>query len=112
MRTIGGGPRSRDVPPSPNHANGRTLSITMDLMCISSSTRKGASKQQSRHGCLVVYVTDLWPARVMGSSLVPLETHHVEELMHVKSIEAQIFTRWCGVEVRRKGTSSGVILVT
>ncbi|GFW17798.1 dimer_Tnp_hAT domain-containing protein [Trichonephila clavipes] len=32
--------------------------------------------------------------------------------MHVKSVEAQTSTRWCGVVIRRGGSSSGVVFVT
>ncbi|GFW92595.1 hypothetical protein TNCV_519121 [Trichonephila clavipes] len=30
----------------------------------------------------------------------------------IKSIEAQTSTHWCGVEVRRRGSISGVVLIT
>ncbi|GFX17928.1 hypothetical protein TNCV_2293761 [Trichonephila clavipes] len=32
--------------------------------------------------------------------------------MHVKSVEAETSSRWCGVVVRRGGASSGVVHVT
>ncbi|GFW42179.1 hypothetical protein TNCV_1206351 [Trichonephila clavipes] len=32
--------------------------------------------------------------------------------MHVKSVEAQTSSRWCGMEVRRGSASSGVVPVT
>ncbi|GFW15713.1 hypothetical protein TNCV_3582111 [Trichonephila clavipes] len=37
----------------------------------------------------------------MSSSLVPLKTHRVEGLIHVKSVRAQISSHWCGMVVRR-----------
>ncbi|GFV23855.1 hypothetical protein TNCV_960491 [Trichonephila clavipes] len=59
-------------------------------------------------GNLVVKVTDSWPA------CHEFEPSINEKLpcrgeMYVKSVKAQRSFRWCGLEVRRGGTSSGVI---
>ncbi|GFX62043.1 uncharacterized protein TNCV_2227691 [Trichonephila clavipes] len=37
----------------------------------------------------------------MSSSLVPLKTPQCRGTMLVKSVATQMFSRWCGVEVRR-----------
>ncbi|GFV20931.1 hypothetical protein TNCV_4532001 [Trichonephila clavipes] len=48
----------------------------------------------------MVRVTDSWQ-RIMSSSLVPLKTHRVGRVTHVKYVDVQTAPRWCGVEVRR-----------
>ncbi|GFX73149.1 hypothetical protein TNCV_4502281 [Trichonephila clavipes] len=37
----------------------------------------------------------------MSSRVVPLKTHRVEVPLHIKSIKAQTFSRWCEGEVRK-----------
>ncbi|GFT79280.1 hypothetical protein TNCV_1684331 [Trichonephila clavipes] len=39
--------------------------------------------------------------RVMSSRLEPVKTQRAEGVMHIKYVEAQTFSCWCGVEVRR-----------
>ncbi|GFV93799.1 hypothetical protein TNCV_366981 [Trichonephila clavipes] len=46
-------------------------------------------------------VADSRLGRVMSSRLVPLKTRCVERPLHVKSVEAQRSSTWCGVEIRR-----------
>ncbi|GFU15035.1 hypothetical protein TNCV_3702221 [Trichonephila clavipes] len=62
-------------------------------------------------------VTNQWPGLVsrrccMSSSPVLQKTRNVGEAMHEKPIDAQTFSCWCGVEVRKGGASSDVVLVT
>ncbi|GFV06253.1 hypothetical protein TNCV_4589121 [Trichonephila clavipes] len=45
-------------------------------------------------------------------SLVPLKTHRVGQRCPLNLSRAQSFSPWCGVVVRRGGSSSGVIHVT
>ncbi|GFX10024.1 uncharacterized protein TNCV_4101631 [Trichonephila clavipes] len=49
---------------------------------------------------------------VMSSSPVPLKTRCVGQRYTLNLSRAQTFSRWCGVLVRRGGTSSGVVYVT
>ncbi|GFU11815.1 hypothetical protein TNCV_4192331 [Trichonephila clavipes] len=42
----------------------------------------------------------------------PLKTRRVEELLHVKCVDTQTPFRWCGVEVRKRSSNSGAVLVT
>ncbi|GFX78609.1 hypothetical protein TNCV_30491 [Trichonephila clavipes] len=55
-------------------------------------------------------VTDSWPA---CHEFEPSTTEDLpyREARHVKSVEAQASSRWCGAEVSRGGSSSGVVLV-
>ncbi|GFU20162.1 hypothetical protein TNCV_2557521 [Trichonephila clavipes] len=72
----------------------------------------GAQRNPETDDSLVVKVTNSWLA-CYEFDLVPLKIHHVERAAaHIKSVEAQTPSRWCGAEVRRGGASSGVILVT
>ncbi|GFU75741.1 uncharacterized protein TNCV_1652011 [Trichonephila clavipes] len=48
----------------------------------------------------------------MSSSPVPLKTRPVGQRCTLNMSRAQTSSRWCGVVVRKGGTSSGVILVT
>ncbi|GFV44746.1 hypothetical protein TNCV_562971 [Trichonephila clavipes] len=41
-----------------------------------------------------------------------MKTFHAEGAMYFKYVEAQMSSRWCGMEVRRGDANSGVILVT
>ncbi|GFY20097.1 uncharacterized protein TNCV_2147901 [Trichonephila clavipes] len=49
---------------------------------------------------------------VTRSSPVPLKTHRVRKRCTLKLSRTQMSSCWCGVEVRRGGASSDVILVT
>ncbi|GFT18176.1 WAP domain-containing protein [Trichonephila clavipes] len=49
---------------------------------------------------------------VMSSSPVPLKTHRVGQRCTLNLSRAQTSTRWCGVVVRRGGSSSDVVHVT
>ncbi|GFX57444.1 transposable element Tcb2 transposase [Trichonephila clavipes] len=49
---------------------------------------------------------------VMSSSPIPLKTRRVGQRCTLKLSRAETSCRWCGVEVRREGASSGVIHVT
>ncbi|GFX03359.1 hypothetical protein TNCV_3555851 [Trichonephila clavipes] len=63
-------------------------------------------------GNQVVKVTDSCLAcHVISSSLVPLKICHVEGLMNIKYVEAQMSSRWSGMEVSGGGVSSSVIFV-
>ncbi|GFV78187.1 uncharacterized protein TNCV_1036551 [Trichonephila clavipes] len=48
----------------------------------------------------------------MSSSPVPLKTHRVGQRCTLNLSRAETSSRWCGVVVRRKGASSGVVHVT
>ncbi|GFX46880.1 uncharacterized protein TNCV_4040251 [Trichonephila clavipes] len=48
----------------------------------------------------------------MSLSPVPLKTCRVRERCSLNLSSAQTSSRWSGMEVRRGGTNSGVILVT
>ncbi|GFX35528.1 hypothetical protein TNCV_103351 [Trichonephila clavipes] len=60
----------------------------------------------------VMFNPNVCGRRVMSLSLVPMKTCLAGGAMHVKSVEAQTSSHWCGVVVKREGASSGVILVT
>ncbi|GFV69401.1 uncharacterized protein TNCV_2778161 [Trichonephila clavipes] len=62
-------------------------------------------------GSPVVKVSD-HDRHVMSSSPVPLKTHHVRQRCTLNLSRAETSFRWCGVVVRRRGGSSGVIHVT
>ncbi|GFV14981.1 uncharacterized protein TNCV_1534561 [Trichonephila clavipes] len=47
-----------------------------------------------------------------GSSPVPLKTRRVGQRYTLNLSRAETSSRWCGVVVRRGGTSSGVVHVT
>ncbi|GFX65402.1 uncharacterized protein TNCV_4475221 [Trichonephila clavipes] len=49
---------------------------------------------------------------VMSSSLVPLKTRRVGQRCTLNLSRAEMSSRWCGVVVRRRGASSGVVHVT
>ncbi|GFX95578.1 hypothetical protein TNCV_4825931 [Trichonephila clavipes] len=49
---------------------------------------------------------------VMSSSQVPLKTRHVGQRYTSNLSRTETSSRWCGVVVRRGGTSSGVVHVT
>ncbi|GFX92873.1 uncharacterized protein TNCV_4014821 [Trichonephila clavipes] len=49
---------------------------------------------------------------VTGSSPVPLKTRRVGQRCTLNLSRAETSSRWCGVEVRRGGASSGVVHVT
>ncbi|GFX89000.1 uncharacterized protein TNCV_2853001 [Trichonephila clavipes] len=49
---------------------------------------------------------------VTGSSPVPLKTRRVGQRCTLNLSRAETSSRWCGVVVRRGGTSSGVVHVT
>ncbi|GFW77736.1 hypothetical protein TNCV_134271 [Trichonephila clavipes] len=49
---------------------------------------------------------------VMSLSPVPLKTRRVEQRCTLKLPTAETSSRWCGVVVRRGGSSSGVVHVT
>ncbi|GFV41921.1 hypothetical protein TNCV_4140281 [Trichonephila clavipes] len=67
-------------------------------------------------------ISSLWPTKhpgaavamchAMSSRPVSLRTHLVGGRCTLNLPIAQMSSRWCGVVVRRGGTSSGVILVT
>ncbi|GFU98021.1 hypothetical protein TNCV_232981 [Trichonephila clavipes] len=40
---------------------------------------------------------------VKSSSLISLKIRRAEGSMHVKYVQAQTFSRWCGMKVRRGG---------
>ncbi|GFS66090.1 hypothetical protein TNCV_2510791 [Trichonephila clavipes] len=61
----------------------------------------------SDRGSLVVRVKDSW---LTCHEFKPFTTE--DPPLHVKYVEAQTSARWCGVEVRRRGASSGVVFVT
>ncbi|GFW31805.1 hypothetical protein TNCV_5039751 [Trichonephila clavipes] len=54
----------------------------------------------TKHANETRLVTDSWLSCLEFESSTP-ESHHVEGLLHVKSIEAQAFSRWCGVGSNR-----------
>ncbi|GFS86366.1 transposable element Tcb1 transposase [Trichonephila clavipes] len=67
--------------------------------------------RELRLALLVVKVSDRgW--HIMSSSPVPLKTHPVGERCTLNLSRAEMFSRRCGVVVRRGGASSGVVLVT
>ncbi|GFV38902.1 uncharacterized protein TNCV_192701 [Trichonephila clavipes] len=49
---------------------------------------------------------------VMSSSSVPLKTRRVGQRCTLNLSRAETSSRWCGVVVKRGGTSSGVVHVT
>ncbi|GFT03677.1 uncharacterized protein TNCV_278421 [Trichonephila clavipes] len=49
---------------------------------------------------------------VTSSSLVPLKTRRVGQRCTLNMSRAEMSSRWCGVVVRRRGASSGVVRVT
>ncbi|GFY36607.1 uncharacterized protein TNCV_28121 [Trichonephila clavipes] len=49
---------------------------------------------------------------VMSSNPVPLKNHRVGQRCTLNLSRAEMSSRWCGVEVRRGGASSGVVHVT
>ncbi|GFX29181.1 uncharacterized protein TNCV_3217161 [Trichonephila clavipes] len=62
-------------------------------------------------GSLVVKVLDHgW--HVTSSSPVPLKTRRVGDRCSLNLSRAQTSSRWCGVVVRRGGTSSGVVVLS
>ncbi|GFX37902.1 hypothetical protein TNCV_1823561 [Trichonephila clavipes] len=61
-------------------------------------------------GRLMGKVTDSWLACHEFEPSASEEPPYTGELF--KSAEPQTSFRWCGVEVKRQGTSSGVVLVT
>ncbi|GFV45034.1 hypothetical protein TNCV_907811 [Trichonephila clavipes] len=67
----------------------------------------------SRRGCgsLVVKITDSWPA-CHDFEPSTAEDTPCRGAVHIKSVDAQTSSHWCGVEVTRGGSSSGVVLVT
>ncbi|GFW05644.1 hypothetical protein TNCV_5025081 [Trichonephila clavipes] len=79
-------------------------------ICVSILDEDGLQDKCGR-GSLVVKITNLRPA---WHELEPSTAQHppCKEAMHVKSVRAQTSSRWCGVEERRKASSSGVFLVT
>ncbi|GFV71418.1 uncharacterized protein TNCV_88401 [Trichonephila clavipes] len=62
-------------------------------------------------GSPVVKVSD-HERHFMSSSPVPLKTRRVEQRFTLNLSRAEMFSRWCGVVVRRGGVSSGVVHVT
>ncbi|GFX45312.1 hypothetical protein TNCV_2095971 [Trichonephila clavipes] len=51
--------------------------------------------------------------RVISLSLVPLKTCRIGGgVMHVKPVEAQTSSRWCGVKAKRGWASSDVVFAT
>ncbi|GFX34582.1 uncharacterized protein TNCV_3658201 [Trichonephila clavipes] len=57
------------------------------------------------HGSLVVKVSDRgWC--VMSSSRVRLKIHRVRERCTLNLLRAQMFSRWCGLVVRRGGVQA------
>ncbi|GFW96142.1 hypothetical protein TNCV_958551 [Trichonephila clavipes] len=67
-----------------------TSRIPLEVQLIDSGGRCSLVVKVSDHG---------W--RVTSLSLVPLKTHSVEEgAMHVKSVNTQTPTRWCGSKER------------
>ncbi|GFX49439.1 hypothetical protein TNCV_3342171 [Trichonephila clavipes] len=59
---------------------------------------------------------DVWVSdhgrHVMSSSPVPLKTRRVWQRCALNLSRAEKSSRWCGVEVRRGGSNSGVVHVT
>ncbi|GFU80035.1 uncharacterized protein TNCV_579151 [Trichonephila clavipes] len=49
---------------------------------------------------------------IKSSSPVPLKTRRVGQRCTLNLSRAETSSRWCGVEVRRGGPSSGVVHVT
>ncbi|GFU34507.1 uncharacterized protein TNCV_1992461 [Trichonephila clavipes] len=62
-------------------------------------------------GSPVVKVSD-HGRHVMSPSLVLLKTRRVGQRCSLNMSRAETSSRWCGVVVRRKGASSGVVHVT
>ncbi|GFV78589.1 hypothetical protein TNCV_1888951 [Trichonephila clavipes] len=62
-------------------------------------------------GSPVVNVSD-HGRHVMRSSLVPLKTPRVGQRCPLNLSRAEMSSRWCGVVVKRGGTSSGVVHIT
>ncbi|GFX13039.1 hypothetical protein TNCV_2356951 [Trichonephila clavipes] len=63
-------------------------------------------------GSLVFNVMDSW---LVWHQLEPNTSEDPpcrERPLHVKSVEAQMYSLWCGVEVRKGACRSGVVLVT
>ncbi|GFW93702.1 uncharacterized protein TNCV_4542291 [Trichonephila clavipes] len=67
--------------------------------------------QMKGRGSPVVKVSD-HGRHVMSSSPAPLKTRHVGQRCTLNQSRAETSSRWCGVVVRRGGTSSGVVRVT
>ncbi|GFW19498.1 uncharacterized protein TNCV_1603921 [Trichonephila clavipes] len=72
-----------------------------------------ANDQENVWGCgsPVVRVSD-HGRYVMSSSPLPLKTRRVGKRCTLNLSRAETSSRWCGVVVRRRGASSGVVHVT
>ncbi|GFV11709.1 uncharacterized protein TNCV_976981 [Trichonephila clavipes] len=78
---------------------------------LSSERKKLLKKVAGNCGSLVVKVSN-HGRHVMSSSPVPLKTRRVGQRCTLNLSRPETFSRWCGVVVRRGGTSSGVVHVT
>ncbi|GFW33152.1 hypothetical protein TNCV_2110801 [Trichonephila clavipes] len=87
--------------------------VVTNATCLTKSDQgpRNSSRLRSGRGSLVVKITDSW------SACHELEPSTAKDppcrgATHVKSVEGQTSSRWCGVEVRRESAGSGVIFVT